>query len=111
MSYLVTTAMLISGYPTLLRLNRYAGLDTDLEQVCYRAVRVEIEHHAQRVTRALVRAGSFHGPSRSSDTPAHAIRLGELKMAGRCWGNRFRPASTPEAGGGFGGASVISRVA
>jgi hypothetical protein len=40
-SYLLTQTVIVGGPPTLVRLDRCGGLDTDLARVCYRAVRVD----------------------------------------------------------------------
>jgi hypothetical protein len=53
MSYLLTETVIVSSLPTLVRLNRCGGLDTDPARVCYRAVRVEIERHPHRQSALL----------------------------------------------------------
>jgi hypothetical protein len=60
MSYLLTETVIAGGPPTLVRLDRCCGLDTDLARVCYRAVRVEIERNPHRISRALVEIRGFH---------------------------------------------------
>src|ERR1700750_2476076 len=59
-SHLLTETVIVSGPPTLMRLNRCDGLDTDLARVCNRAVRVEVERYAHCVSRVLVMFRGLH---------------------------------------------------
>src|SRR5437764_14419833 len=58
--YLLAQTMIIAWFPMVVRLDHCGWLDTRLARVCYRAVRIQIERHAHRVSRALVEVRGLH---------------------------------------------------
>jgi hypothetical protein len=52
--------MIVGGSPSLVRLDHCGRLGTELADVGYRAIRLNIERHAYRVGRALVELCAFH---------------------------------------------------
>src|SRR5207248_8311595 len=57
--YLLAQTMIIAWFPMVVRLDHCGWLDTRL-RVCYRPVRIQIERHAHRVSRALVEVRGLH---------------------------------------------------
>jgi hypothetical protein len=52
--------MIARGSPSLVRLDHRGGLRIRLAEVGYRAVRVEIKRHTDRISRALVEIHGIH---------------------------------------------------